>query len=73
MADEADRSDEKIFNVIDDGVAEARRKIGKSLLPCGSCHWCGSPLHNKQALFCPDDSCHADWEYEQECRRKQSI
>lgn len=69
MADEADRSDEKIFNVIDDGVAEARRKIGKSLLPIGVCHFCEAALRSG-LTFC-DNDCRDDWEHER--ARKKAL
>lgn len=65
MADDADRADERIANVVSDALAEARRK--PRLIAAGFCHYCGEQVQAGH-LFC-DKECAGDWEYEQERRK----
>lgn len=69
MADDADRSDDKIFATEQIGVEAARRALqNPALLPIGACHYCGSwvaPRH----LYCPVD----EIEPEQSCSVQHEI
>lgn len=65
MSDDADRADERIQNVIDDGLKEARR-AKPSLIPVGRCHYCNEIVVHGM-LFCDteENECAKDWEHEQ--------
>lgn len=67
MADEADMSDGRIQQMIDDGIARARRTKVKSLIAIGVCHWCESPVAPGR-LFC-DKDCLDDHTHDSERRR----
>lgn len=63
--DEADRADQRIEEVISDGIARARRY--PSLIYTGMCYWCGG-ITGGGRLFC-DADCRDDCEREQRMRR----
>ena len=62
MSDEADRSDDKIQNIVNDGLAKARREIENGLVACGACYWCESPV-GRARVFCSAE-CSQDWQHE---------
>lgn len=65
MADDADRADDRVQNIIDGGIAIAQEKAkaARILRPCGTCYYCNSTI-NAGAVFCPDDDCDQDWHHE---------
>ena len=65
MADDADRSDERIQHAIDDGIREARR-AARELIPIGECHWCSETVAGYR-LFCSTD-CQTDYERDSAAR-----
>ncbi len=86
MADDADRADGRIQEMIDDGRARAKLAMeNPSLRPIiqvldgtrfGVCHFCESPIIPGH-LFCqtdtiePEHSCAVEWEYER--ARKKAL
>jgi len=66
--DDADRSDNRIQNVIDDGMAKARRELERSLPSIGVCHWCESPV-GAGRIFCSKE-CSDDHSKETEARKR---
>ena len=66
MADDADRSDDRIQNTIDDGIREARRAV-RELVPSGHCHWCDEAVPHGY-LFCCGE-CREDWEHDHKRRK----
>jgi hypothetical protein len=60
MADEADRSDERIQQMIDDGIARARRQVERSLPSIGVCHNCESEVGSGR-IFCSKE-CSDDYD-----------
>lgn len=65
--DEADRADDRIQHMIDDGLARARARMERSLPSIGVCHWCESPV-GAGRIFCSKE-CSDDHEHER-LRRK---
>lgn len=61
MSDEADRAEQRIEEVVDDGLAAIRRRMEyRELEPCGACHWCNDAVNGRR-LFCSPE-CSADYE-----------
>lgn len=60
MADDADLAEERIENMISDGMARARRELERSLPSIGICHHCESPVQNGR-IFCSKE-CSDDWQ-----------
>lgn len=58
MADDADRADSRIEEVIADGIAKARRESDSYLPSIGVCHWCESPVSHGR-VSCSRE-CHHD-------------
>lgn len=69
--DDADRAEERIEQVVEDGLAAVRRASGSGLVPVGVCHCCGEPVDGRR-LFC-DARCAQDWEGEQRMRRLAGV
>lgn len=67
IMDDADRSDQRIADTVDDGIHAARRALNNSLAAMGLCHWCESPIATGR-VFC-STSCHADWQHERDRRK----
>ena len=65
--DDADRSDGRIQDMIDDGIARARLAVERSLPATGFCYWCTSPV-GPGRTFCSRE-CSIDHEHER-VRRK---
>ena len=66
--DDADRAEEKIESQIECGIAHARFLLARnSLVPCGTCYWCGTGLHAGD-LFC-DADCRNDYEQDKKMRQ----
>ncbi len=62
MADDADRADERIQHMIDDGMARARLANERRLPATGFCHWCTSPTTPGRTFCCKE--CSTDHEHE---------
>lgn len=69
MADDADRSDQRITDTVEDGIFAARRALSNSLTAIGLCHWCESPITNGR-VFCSTECCR---DYEHERQRRKDI
>lgn len=70
MADDADRAQQRIENVIEGGIAIAKERARvRSLVPCNACYYCEAYV-NDGAVFC-DSDCQADFHYEE--RRKRDL
>lgn len=67
--DDADRADARIENVVDDALAEARRK--PRLIAAGFCHYCAETVQPGH-LFC-DKECASDYDYEQARRKANGL
>lgn len=69
MADDADRAESRIENMVADGLAEIRRRK-PDLLAVGFCHWCGEAVMPGH-LFCDSgyNDCAQDWQHEQDMKR----
>ena len=67
MADDADRADQRIEEMIADGMARARRHLERQLPVLDLCHWCGDPSPGR--LFCSKD-CSDDYEAQREARKR---
>jgi hypothetical protein len=65
--DDADISDERIQNVINDGIERARRMKGRNLPVTGACHWCSEPVSGR--AFCSKE-CSDDWQADMEARKR---
>lgn len=65
--DDADRSDQRITDTVDDGIARARRSLGTDLKAIGCCHWCESPITTGR-VFCSHECCE-DYRHEQQRRK----
>lgn len=72
MADDADRADERLQNILDGGIAIAREKAAKvrALVPCGKCYNCGTDLR-RGMVFCAGPECQNDYHYR--LRREQEL
>lgn len=66
--DDADRADSKIEQVINDGMARARRNMERALPYIGSCHWCEGDVPPGR-IFCSKE-CADDYDAEREARRR---
>jgi hypothetical protein len=66
MMDDADRSDEKIMNAVNDAVEQLRR--APALIPKGSCWFCDEPVHG-DLRFC-DRNCCDDFQAEEEALKR---
>lgn len=64
--DDADRADKRIEQMIEDGMARAK-KMDVRLPVTGKCHWCSEDV--KGRIFCSKD-CADDWERDHEARRR---
>jgi hypothetical protein len=62
MSDEADRSDQKIADAIEQAIMQARS--APALRPNGKCHFCDEPVA-APLLFC-DMDCAQDFEAEED-------
>lgn len=60
--DDADRADDRIQRMIDEGIARVRAR--KHLQSIGACHYCAEPLTNGR-LFCSKE-CSDNYAHEQE-------
>jgi hypothetical protein len=67
--DNADRADDRIKNMIDEGMARARLALERSLPAIGVCHYCESVV-GPGRTFC-SKACCEDYEKER-LRRKQN-
>ena len=67
--DDADRSDNRIQQMIDAGIARARERTDRTLPSIGVCHWCESPV-GAGRIFCSKE-CSEDHEHDR-LRRKAS-
>lgn len=65
--DDADRADERIANVVADGLARARESAERQLPAIGCCHWCESPV-GAGRVFCSKE-CAEDHEHERQRRK----
>lgn len=79
MADDADRADDRITNMIADGMAKVRRELERSLIPIviidpdtnkrvGVCHYCESEV-GAGRLFC-GLPCSQNWDALQAARKR---
>lgn len=70
MADDADIAGDRTEKFEADAVAH-HSKMAKyrELMPVMRCHYCNAGLANASHLFC-DNLCAADWQYEQEARKR---
>lgn len=68
MSDDADRSDDRIQNMIDDGIARARRHMERCLPSIGVCHYCESPVGSGRT-FCSKE-CSEDYDALTEARKR---
>ena len=66
--DDADASDAKIQQAIDDGIARVRRELEYTLTACGVCYWCESPV-GPARMFCSTE-CAQDWQHDRQ-RKKE--
>jgi hypothetical protein len=71
MADEADLAFDSEQRHLTQALASQRRR-GGALQAMGSCHYCGEPDASGGRLFC-DVDCAADWEYEENLRRRLGL
>jgi len=67
MADDADRSDDRIQKAVDLGIEMSRRQLNESLPAIGICHWCESPVPPAR-IFCSKE-CADDHQHEKKRRR----
>lgn len=67
--DDADRAEERIENVIADGIARSKRELDRRFIAIGLCLWCESPVGNG-VVFCSAE-CRDDKEHDM-LRRKAS-
>ena len=67
--DDADRSDQRITDTVDDGIQASRRALNNSLKYCGVCHWCESPVSTGR-VFCSTECCKF---YEHERQRRKDL
>lgn len=68
MMDDADRADERIQNMIADGMNKVRRDMERSLPSIGICHWCESPV-GAGRIFCSKE-CSDDHEADRQARKR---
>lgn len=60
MSDDADRAEQRIEDVISDGLAKVRHRMAaRELTPIGACHWCNEYVKGER-LFCSKE-CSDDW------------
>lgn len=71
MADDADRAQPNIDNAVEDGLAEARRGLGRDIQPTGQCYYCDAPVPENH-LFC-DLDCSRAYDHEQELKRMAGV
>lgn len=64
--DDSDRADGRIEATVEDGIAKARRMIGRGLPAIGVCHYCESAVPPGRT-FCSKE-CVEDYEYERQRR-----
>jgi len=61
MADDADRSDHKITDLVDDSLSKIRRHMAsRELAPIGACHWCNEYVKGDRLFCCLE--CSDVWE-----------
>lgn len=65
MSDIADRAEERIEEVIADGISKARR--APDLKPTGFCYYCNEAVYTGRLFCCAD--CRTDWDWEQARKR----
>ncbi len=71
MADEADLAFDSEQRHLTMALA-AQRSRSAALRPAGHCHHCGEDAAIGERLFC-DADCAADWEYEENLRRRLGL
>jgi hypothetical protein len=69
--DDADRAQPNIEHAVEDGLAEARLRLGHDLAPKGECHYCDSPVPAGH-LFC-DLDCSRAYDHERALRRMAGV
>lgn len=71
MADDADRADGPIQQMIDAGRERARRHAARQLPAIGVCHWCESPV-DPGRTFCSKECCD-DWDHDRQRRKDMGL
>lgn len=71
MADDADRADPSIQQMIDAGMERARRHAERQLPAIGVCHWCESPAAPGR-VFCSKE-CSDDWDHDRRRRKDMGL
>lgn len=68
MADDADRADKRIADVISDAVAVASRLANQPTMYHKECNWCGDPTEGG-ARYCSRDCASDAFKYETNLKR----